>query len=138
QAAYDCYLQAHHQMFISTPEALDRAEKLADRGLALIGENPLLLATRGLVSWYYLNFSIRPEERYLDEAASFAARALEQDPDAFLGIFLRGLIAAKRGDLEGAIRDIRRARDLKPGNATVVGELTRHLYSAGQEHASTV
>ena len=138
QAAYDCYLQAHHQMFISTPEALDRAEKLADRGLALIGENPLLLATRGLVSWYYLNFSIRPEERYLDEAASFATRALEQDPDAFLGIFLRGLVAAKRGDLEGAIRDMRHASDLKPGNATVVGELARHLYSAGQTHASTV
>ena len=75
-AAYDCYLQAHHEMFLFTPAALDRAQKLADAGLALIGENPLLLATRGLVSWYYVNFSIRPEERYLDEAASFAARAL--------------------------------------------------------------
>jgi TolB-like protein len=46
--------------FRFTPASLDRAQTLADAGLALIGENPLLLATRGLVSWYYLNFSIRP------------------------------------------------------------------------------
>jgi hypothetical protein len=38
-----------------------------DEGLAIVGENPLLLATRGLVSWYFVNFSIRPEERYIDE-----------------------------------------------------------------------
>ena len=49
-AAYDCYLQAHQEMLHFTPESLDRAQKLADAGLALIGENPLLLATRGIVS----------------------------------------------------------------------------------------
>lgn len=133
-AAYDCYLQAHHEMFRFTPDALDRAQKMADAGLELIGENPLLLATRGLVSWYFLNFSIRPEERYIDEATSYATRATERDPDAFLGVFLQGLVAAKRGDLEAAVRDIRRANELKPGNAGVMIELARHLFSAGQEH----
>jgi len=34
---------------------------MVDEGLAIVGENPLLLATRGLVSWYFVNFSIRPE-----------------------------------------------------------------------------
>jgi serine/threonine protein kinase len=131
--AYDCYLRAHHEMFKFTPESLERAERLADAGLQLIGENPMLLATRGLVSWYYVNFSIRPEERYLDEAASFAARALDRDPDAFLGIYLRGLIAAKRGDLEGAVRDMRRANERKPGDAEISTEWVRHLFSAGRE-----
>ena len=129
-AAYDCYLQAHHEMLRFTPASLDRAQKLADAGLALIGENPLLLATRGLVSWYYLNFSIRPEERYLDEAASFARRALDQDPEANLGIYLRGLVAAKRGDIEGAVRDIRKACARKPGDAATL-ELMRFLFTAG-------
>jgi eukaryotic-like serine/threonine-protein kinase len=133
-AAYDCYLRAQYEMFQFTPASLDRAKKLADTGLAIIGENPLLLATRGLVSWYYLNFSVRPEERYLDDAASFAARAIEQDPDNFLGIFLRGLVAAKRGDIEGAVRDMRSAHALKPGDASVARELMRHLQTAGQEH----
>jgi TolB-like protein/Tfp pilus assembly protein PilF len=134
-AAYDCYLQAHHEMLRFTPKSLDRAQKLVDAGLALMGENPLLLATRGLVSWYFVNFSIRPEERYLDEATSFAARALARDPNAFLGIFVRGLVAAKRGDIAGAVRDMRRAFELKPGDASVVMELARHLFSAGQEHS---
>jgi serine/threonine protein kinase len=129
-AAYDCYLRAHQEMLRFTPTSLDRAQRLADEGLALIGENPLLLATRGLVSWYYLNFSIRPDERYLDEAASFARRALDRDPGAFLGIYLRGLVAAKRGDTEGAVRDIRRACALKPGDAATL-ELMRFLFTAG-------
>jgi TolB-like protein/Flp pilus assembly protein TadD len=130
-AAYDCYLRAHHEMLRFTPTSLDRAQKLADAGLALIGENALLLATRGLVSWYYLNFSIRPEERYLDEAESFATRALDQDPGAFLGIYLRGLVAAKRGNIEEAVRDIRRACALNTGDAAATLELMRYLFTAG-------
>ena len=133
-AAYECYLQARHEMFRFTPESLDRAERLVDAALELMGENALLLATRGMVSWYFVNFSIRPEERYLDEAASFAVRALKQDPNAFLGVFVRGLVAAKRGDLEAAVRDMRTAHELNPGDASVVMELARHLFSAGREH----
>jgi hypothetical protein len=85
-----------------------------DAGLSLIGENPLLLASRGMVSWYYLNFSIRPEDRYLDEAAAYPARALERDPQNYVGIFLRGLVASKRGDRESAIRDLHAAHEQKP------------------------
>ena len=89
-AAYDCYLRARQEMYLFTGEGLDRAHNLVDAGVTIIGENSLLLATRGMVSWYYLNFSIRPEERYLDEAAAYAAKALEQDPQNYFGIFLRG------------------------------------------------
>ena len=59
-AAYDCYMRARHEVYRFTADGLDRAQKLVDAGLSLIGENSLLLATRGMVSWYYLNFSIRP------------------------------------------------------------------------------
>jgi non-specific serine/threonine protein kinase len=132
-AAYDCYMRARHEVYRFTPEGLDRAQKLVDAGLALIGENALLLATRGMVSWYYINFSIRPEEQYLNEAAFYAARALEQDAKSYFGIFLRGLVASKRGDIESAIRDLRIAREQKPGDAMILNELIRHFFSAGQE-----
>ena len=136
-AAYDCYLRARHEVYLFTPEGLDRAQKLVDAGLSLIGENSLLLATRGMVSWYYLNFSIRPEERYLDEAAAYAARALEQDPQNYGGVFLRGLVASKRGDIESALRDLQAAHEQKPGDAMVLNEMIRHLFSAGQEQGES-
>ncbi|HEX3231074.1 MAG TPA: AAA family ATPase, partial [Pyrinomonadaceae bacterium] len=136
-AAYDCYMRARHEVYRFTPEGLDRAQKLVDAGLSLIGENSLLLATRGMVSWYYLNFSIRPEERYLNEAAAYAAMSLEQDPQNYAGIFLRGLVASKRGDIESAIRDLQTAHEQKPGDAMVLNELIRHLSSAGQEQSES-
>ncbi|HTI37119.1 MAG TPA: protein kinase [Vicinamibacterales bacterium] len=136
-AAYDCYMRARHEVYRFTADGLDRAQKLVDAGLSLIGENSLLLATRGMVSWYYLNFSIRPEGRYLDEAAAYAARALEQDSQNYVGIFLRGLVASKRGDIESAIRDLQAAREQKPGDAMVLNELIRHYLSAGQEHTES-
>jgi len=132
-AAYDCYMRARHEIYLFTAEGLDRAQKLVDSGLSLIGENSLLLATRGLVSWYYLNFSIRPEAKYLDEADAYATKALMQDPHNAHGIFLRGLVAAKRGDIESTLRDLRIAREQRPGDSMVLNELIRHLTSAGQE-----
>ena len=136
-AAYDCYMRARHEVYRFTADGLDRAQKLVDAGLSLIGENSLLLATRGMVSRYYLNFSIRPEDRYLDEAAAYAARALEQDSQNYAGIFLRGLVASKRGDMESAIRDLQAAHEQKPGDAMVLNELIRHHLSAGQEHTES-
>ena len=132
-AAYDCYMRARQEIYLFTGEALDRAQRLVDAGMMLIGENSLLLATRGMVSWYYLNFSIRPEERYLDEAAAYAAKALEQDLKSHFAIFLRGLVAAKRGDIESAIPDLLTAYEQKPGDSMFLNELIRHLLTAGQE-----
>jgi TolB-like protein len=132
-AAFDCYIRARHEVYRFTAEGLNRAKQLVELGLALIGENPLLLATRGMVSWYYLNFSIELDERHLDEAASCAARALKLDSENYFAIFLRGLVEAKRGNVEGALPDLLKAYELKPGDAMVAGELNRYLLTAGQE-----
>ena len=134
-AAYDCYIRARHEVYRFSPESLNRAKQLVETGLALIGENALLLATRGMVSWYYLNFSIDPDEQQLDEAEAYAAKALALDPQNYFGIFLRGLVAAKRGNVESALRDFQTAHRQKPGDAMVIGELVRHTLSAGKENS---
>jgi eukaryotic-like serine/threonine-protein kinase len=136
-AAYDCYVRARHEVYRFTREGLDRAKELAETGLSLIGENALLLATRGMVSWYYLNFSLDLDERHLEEAASYAARALKLDPENYFAIFLRGLVEAKRGNVESALVDLRKAYDLKPGDAMVAAELNRYVMTAGQELSET-
>jgi eukaryotic-like serine/threonine-protein kinase len=134
-AAYDCYIRARHEVYRFTPEGLNRAKELVESGLALIGENALLLATRGMVSWYYLNFSIDPDEHHLGEAESYAAKALALDPQNYFAIFLRGLVEAKRGNVEGALRELETAHQKKPGDAMVVGELVRYTLSAGKENS---
>src|SRR6185369_719531 len=133
-AAYDYYMRARHEVYSFTAAGLERAKKLVDAGLALMPDNPLLLATRGMVSWYYLNFSIDPDERHLNEAATYAARALNQDPENYFAIFLRGLVAFKRGELEIALRDLYKAYELRPSDSMVLGELNRFLMSTGKEH----
>jgi serine/threonine protein kinase len=131
-SAYDYYIRARHEVYTFTAVGLERAKKLVEAGLALVGENPMLLATRGMVSWYYLNFSFDPDERHLDEAATYARRSLDQDPQNYFAIFLRGLVAFKRGELEIALRDLQKAYELKPSDAMVLAELNHFLWDTGK------
>ena len=133
-AAYDCYIRARHEVYRFNPDGLKRAKELVETGLALIGENPLLLATRGMVSWYLVNFSIDPDERHIAEAEAYASRALALAPENYFAIFLRGIVAAKRGRVEAALRDLQEAYERRPGDAMVVNELVRHALSAGKEN----
>jgi serine/threonine protein kinase len=132
-AAYECYLRARHDINVTASDSLNRAERLVDDGLAIMGENPLLLATKAYVQWQYVNQSVGSAEQHLDEAAACADKALRRDPDCYLAILARGLVAAKRGDLERALPDLRRAAELKPGDGAILAELGRHAFAAGQE-----
>ena len=132
-AAYECYLRARHEIYVTASDTLDRARRLVDDGLAIMGENPLLLATKAYVQWQYVNQSVGPAEQHLDEAAACADKALGRDPDCYLAILARGLVAAKRGDLKRALPDLRRAAELKPGDGAILAELGRHAFAAGQE-----
>jgi serine/threonine protein kinase len=132
-AAYECYLRARHEINVTAADSLNRARRLVDDGLAILGENPLLLATKAYVQWQYVNQSVGPAEQHLDEAAACANEALRRDPDCYLAILARGLVAAKRGDIEGALPDLRRAAELKPGDGAILAELGRYAFNAGQE-----
>ena len=66
---------------------------------------------QGLRPVALVNQSVGPAEQHLDEAAACADKALGRDPDCYLAILARGLVAAKRGDLERALPDLRRAAE---------------------------
>ena len=133
--AYECYLRARHELYST---GLERARKLVDDGLAIMDENPLLLATKAFVLWHFVNQSVGSAERQLNEAAACAEKALARDPHCSLAIFTRGLVAAKRGDLTHALPDLRRAAELKPGDGGILAELGRHAFAAGQEQREWV
>ena len=129
--AYDSYLRARQEMDAWLPGSLDRATRLVDHALDIVGENPLLLATKGQIQWMYVNVMVRPEERCLDEADALAARALTMDPDHYLAIFVRGLVAGLRGQTERALIDLRRARELRPGDSNILVNVARFSQAAG-------
>jgi serine/threonine protein kinase/tetratricopeptide (TPR) repeat protein len=129
--AYDCYLRARQEMDAWLPGSLDRAAKLVDQALDIVGENALLLATKGQILWMYVNVMVRPEEQCLDQAAALAARALTIDPDHYLAIFVRGLVAGLRGQTEHALKDLRRARELRPGDSNILVNVSRFSQAAG-------
>ncbi len=129
--AYDCYLRARQELYVWTADSQGRAARLVDDALEIVGENPLLLATKGQILWNNVNVMFRPEEQYLDQAADCVTEALALDPDFYLGIFVRGLVAGLRGDVESALEDVRRAHELRPGDANVLAELCRFSNAAG-------
>ncbi len=129
--AYDCYLRARQEMDAWLPGSLDRAARLVDQALAIVGENALLLATKGQIQWMYVNVMVRPDEQCLDDAAALAARALAIDPDHYLAILVRGLVAGLRGETERALKDLRRAHELRPGDSNIITNLCRFAQAAG-------
>ena len=133
--AYDCYLRARQEMLRWTPEGLRRATQLVDEALGIVGDNPLLLATRGQILWTEVNTTLVTPDVGLARAAEYADRALALDPDCALGIFVRGLVAGLRGQIEQALLDIRRAYALDRGDSNVLIELCRFSNAAGIPHA---
>jgi serine/threonine protein kinase/tetratricopeptide (TPR) repeat protein len=136
--AYDCYLRARQEMYNWVPAAQDRAKRLVDEALGIVGENSLLLATKGQIVWNKVNTMMDPDERHLDDAADYARRALALDPEDFLGIFLRGLVAGIRGETANALRDIYRAHQLRPGDPNVIAEMCRFAEASGVEDGEYV
>jgi len=131
--AYDCYLRARQEIYGWTPESQDRAIRLVDQALGIVGENPLLLATKGQISWNKVNVMLDPDEQHLDQAADCARRALVLDPDDYLALFLRGLVAGIRGETASALRDIHRAHQLRPSDPNVIAEMCRFANASGIE-----
>jgi len=129
--AYDCYLRARQEMFSWTPDGMRRASKLVDEALAVVGDNALLLATKGQIFWTEVNAMMVPAEIGLARATEFADLALAIDPDCALGVYVRGLIAGLRGEVEAALRDLHRARELDPSENNVAVEFCRFSNAAG-------
>ena len=112
--AFERYLRARQVLYLFTKEGLDDALSLANEALRITGPNALLFATLAEVYYWYSESGIRTEQT-LESAASWAARALELSSDCALAFQVKGLIAKRRGDTLGALRDLGRAVDLGGG-----------------------
>jgi eukaryotic-like serine/threonine-protein kinase len=129
--AYDCYLRARQEMYAWTPDAAVRAHQLVDEARAIVGDVPLLLATKGLLHWNDVNSNRVAAADGLVQASEFATRALAREPNLALAIFVRGAVWGLRGQPEQALPDLYRAHALAPNDAHIIAELTRFSNAAG-------
>jgi eukaryotic-like serine/threonine-protein kinase len=129
--AFECYVRARQEMYDWTVEATRRAHRLVDDALAIVGERPVLLATKAQIHWNEVNTNQVEADAGLPLASDLANRALALAPDFPLAIFVRGLVAGSRGRPEQALPDLYRAHELWPGDANVLTELCRFSNAAG-------
>jgi len=128
--AYDACLRARQEMYHWTPESSRRAHRLIDEALAIVGDVPLLLATKGQLYWNEVNINLAGAEG-LAQAEAMAARALALDAELPLATFVRGLVAGLRGQPERALPDLYRAHELAPSDAHMLAEVIRFSITAG-------
>jgi serine/threonine protein kinase/tetratricopeptide (TPR) repeat protein len=117
--AFDLYLRARQESYRLSKGALDHAIQLAREALAIVGPNALLYSLLGEIEFFYHDQGIHPDEETLSRAESWAAQALERDPECAAGLRVRGLIAGRKGDMRRALGDLRRASELQAGGDTL-------------------
>jgi non-specific serine/threonine protein kinase len=114
--AYEWYLRARQEMLRFTPDGLGRALEYLANSEAIEGENIVLLAAKGEAYWQYVNGGLSSDPLYLDKAEACARRILALDPQSPHGHRVSGLVRLHRGDVEGALRALKRALDLAPND----------------------
>jgi serine/threonine protein kinase len=107
--AYDAWLRARNEIWTLTPAGFDRAFRLVNRALEIVGENALLRAGLGFFYSLAYDFGISHEPETLEQAEYHAARALELDPELGLAHLAMGWVRYKHGEFSVAQRFFRRA-----------------------------
>ncbi len=105
--AWQCVLQARQSSLRWRKDAIDHAIELLRQGLAIAGDSVELHATLGRTWLQYREAGLDTSDTPLEEAEKCAARVQDLDPDAAAGFALSGWLAYARGDIAGAVTDLR-------------------------------
>ena len=130
--AYDCYQRARQDIYSFSEDGLERALRLIEDALAIVGDNDLLYTAQGTVYWQYVNAGIRPDDRYLDMAEDCAKKVFRLDSESASGVLLLGLVQMARGHRAEALRSLKRALALEPNNVQALNELGRLYFASGK------
>jgi serine/threonine protein kinase/Flp pilus assembly protein TadD len=134
--AYECYLQARQEIWRFSEEGLERALRLIQKGLEIVGENALLYAAMGTAFWLYVNAGIKPGEAYIQKAEECVEKIFASDPDSPHGHFLRGAIQVHKGHMQEAVRELKLSQAVDPNDADTLLQLARVYLSCGQISAA--
>lgn len=110
--AYDVWLLAMQQGRTFSKEGIERAIKLTNQALSMIGDNALLYSGLGYFYWGRYDFNISHDDDTLRQAEHFATKSLALDPNLGQALLAMGLVNYKRGDMQSFARHAKRAWEL--------------------------
>jgi TolB-like protein len=115
--AYECYLRARHEAWRWQRDAIDRAIRLLQNGLAIVGDNARLQAALGHAYLQYREAGIDLSERPLTEADRCAQKVFGLEPGSAAGLLLQGWIQYARGQIQSAVHNLKAALAIDPNDA---------------------
>jgi serine/threonine protein kinase/predicted Zn-dependent protease len=134
--AYESLLRARHELWTFATPSLERAERLLENALAIVGDNAELLAALGLVQLNFMQTGQGDGAAQLARAEDYASRADALDRDSAAVLWLRGSIQWKNGAIPEAIESLERARRIEPSNAEVITFLMYVKLLAGRDEGA--
>jgi serine/threonine protein kinase/tetratricopeptide (TPR) repeat protein len=131
--AYDCYLRARQAILQLSEEGLRRALQLIQTGLNIIGENEILYALLGYVYVQFINVGVTKDESFLKKAEDNVNKTFSLNQDSSLGYSIMGQIHWKRGDIQEAVRDLKKALTIDPNSPEALYWLAWIYMFSGKE-----
>lgn len=131
--AWDAWARARHEMLTMTSESIDRAIRLIEQAMRIVGDEATLHACLAVTLTMAYDMGVRYDEASLRRAEASAARALELDPDQSQAAFARGYARLKRGDAQAFFRDAKRAVHLE-ASGEALAMYGMMLTEAGKVH----
>jgi TolB-like protein len=114
--AYDCYLQARHEIYRFTEQGLEHGLRLINRGLEIIGENELLLTAMGTAYFLYFDAGIKSSDLFLPKIEECIQAILKLNTESPGAHYLEGSSYLIRGNSQLAVYKLKRCLELDSNN----------------------
>jgi non-specific serine/threonine protein kinase len=134
--AYECYLRARYEAFRWRRDAIDHAIQLLHNGLAIVGENVELYAALGRAHLQYREAGLDFSERPIADAERRSQQLSAMAPESAEALQLRGWISYSRGRIQDAVRELKAAHHIEPGNPDTLALLGNCYLLSGQPAAA--
>ena len=114
--AHECYVRARQELWRFTAEGLERARRLIQNGLDIVGDNELLFAAMGTIHWQFVNGGIDPSPDHLRRAAEYCEKALANGGRSVQTHMLRAFLRMADGDLQVSLDQLNAALAVDPND----------------------
>jgi TolB-like protein/Flp pilus assembly protein TadD len=134
--AYEYYLQARQGIYRFTEDGLDQGLRMIKKGLEIVGENELLYAEMGTIYFIFIDAGIKSVNLFLHKIEECANVIFKLNPGSPDGYYLLGLCHLLRGNIQLAIKDLKKCLVVDQNNSDCLIQLTRIYCSAGKNSAA--